>query len=283
MKKKRKSRSQILAPKLFVQDHITLERAQLALVTTALKIFQSLLLPKKTWELKVTYIARLVSLALDEKVYSYKDNLKKYKVKKNMPQIAILKDEDAPPGATISDNEEESNEPNPFANINFNEPLRPEEQLPVRTHRTTVAPVAAPKEKTKGKKSKKKEEGKEKKSSKKKAAKEKAVDTGVLIDFDPISSPPSTSPALRLSGFEEVEDAPEPEKPKKKTKAKEGKTKKGTKTKEGKSTKKKEAEQPSSPAPAKPAGKFKPLCQDENLSIVSNYNNRFYWRSMFLL
>ena len=43
-------------------------------------------------------------------------------------------------------------EHNPFANINFNEPLRPEERLPVQQHRITTSAAPANKLPAEGKK-----------------------------------------------------------------------------------------------------------------------------------
>ncbi len=179
----------------------------------------------------------------------------------------MLKDEDLPPGATKSDDEEESktNEPNPFANINFNEPLRPEEQLPIRTHRL---PTQAAKSDDKSKKTKKhRTEGKEKKKKSKKGEKQEKEES--LIDFEP---------KPEHVGFEEVGSPVEAPKEKKKKKkegssSSGGKTKKESKDKEKPKEKvkktKKESTPPSQSGGPKVIPKFRPLCQDENLSVIS--------------
>jgi len=223
----------------------------------------------------------------EEKLTSYKDNIKKYKPKKNAPQIKVLKDEDLPPGATASDDdtEEKTNEPNPFANINFNEPLRPEEQLPVRTHRLATQPI----KEEKSKKTKKHREGKEKKhKSKKSTTTESPQKEGSLIDID--STTPSTPVPTKpeLLGFEEVgspvptENVPaKSEKKKKKSSKKDSKKEKDTKEKSGKDTKTKKSKKETTASSTtttssassgaqsgKGVPKFKPLCQDDNLSII---------------
>ncbi len=83
-----------------------------------------------------------------------------------------MKDEELPEGAVSSDEEEKSghrrdkDKDNVFADIDFSAPLRPDEQLPVRTHRISNSPNPSAASASKsGSKKKKKESTKERTSS----------------------------------------------------------------------------------------------------------------------
>ena len=151
---------------------------------------------------------------------------------------------------------------NPFANINFNEPLRPEEKLYVPTHRvtTTTSPTKSS-EPAKKKKSSTTDKPKKKKKS---TTEKKPSAVGNLLGFD------SETPQV---GFEEL-SSPVERKEKKKKSSTTGEKKKKTTSKSSKKSETKVAAAPvpsvSSPsAGPKAVPKFKPLCQDENLSVVS--------------
>jgi len=141
---------------------------------------------------------------------SFKDLKKPRPSKKKSADIAVLKDEEMPEGALASDEEVQTKDKeNVFADIDFSSPLRPDEQLPVRTHRTVkapVAPTAKPQksESKKGHREKKKEgessSGKHHRHHKRHSKKETEPSqdgSGKLIDFeggfDPVPSSPTSA------------------------------------------------------------------------------------------
>jgi len=208
---------------------------------------------------------------------SYKDKLKakpKKATKKNMGPVSILKDEDI--DGDFDEKKESASAESAISEldkVDLRSPLRADERLPTPTHRVAKAAPAAKEEKKKKRKTE--GEGKTKKTKKgsTKATKSTPGKSGKqLIDlgsFDPIPSPTAEP---KIDTYSEVgSPSVEPVEEKKKTK-KEGtkKTKGGEKKKgTGKKTSKKEAEQvPASPAAPRASAKYKPLCQDENLSVI---------------
>jgi len=195
-----------------------------------------------------------LDLGIKERL-EYRDMAKKFhRQNKNSPPVTVLKNEDFPPGATESDGEDDKkNEANPFANIDINRPLRPEERLPVPMHHISSAKVQEVKKTKKTKKHHK--EGKEKKSRSKSGETKK--EEASLIDFEQINSPLAKP---EPSGFEEVLSPPVEKEKHKKHKSK----------REKKETIEKAKPQIKEDVPLvkEVQKKLKPLCQDENISII---------------
>lgn len=182
----------------------------------------------------------LGGMRVEPSIPEYKLHLKKKpsKPKKSTERPVVLQNEILPEGATVSSDDSESEEDNPFKTIDFKQPLKPEEQLPTRTHRVVQSKPQEEKKKSQKEKTKKKKHQKEEsKHGKHRSKKEKST----LIDLD---------------GEEQ----------KKKPKRKEKKEKREKKEKKEKKAKPSPHENVS--PQLKQIPKYKPLCQDENVSVI---------------
>jgi len=202
-------------------------------------------------------------------------------------QVTVMKDYEMPEDFDEDEAEgqkEEDDDDNPWAKIELSSPLRADEQLRAQEHRK-VAQKSGSKEKDVKKKGKKKGPGgsgekPEKKRRERKGSASEAKKEGPLIDlFDPLAAP-----GRQPADYAEVSSPSAPEERKSRKGAKEGKTREGkprvhkekpTKgaavKKEEKKPRKKEAEASetkTATGPTKPVPKYKPLCQDENMSLI---------------